>query len=99
MKPREQWVAFGTIVVKEITRFVRIWQQSIFQPAITTSLYFVIFKASATSYDKNLVQRNSAFFTGIKLGVSTYLWYTPIFLFRRIVLAISAIYLTEYPAF
>ncbi|MBR03178.1 MAG: ABC transporter permease, partial [Acidiferrobacteraceae bacterium] len=36
-------VAFYTIVVKEITRFLRIWQQTILPPAITTTLYFVIF--------------------------------------------------------
>ncbi len=32
-----------TIVIKEITRFLRIWQQTILPPAITTTLYFVIF--------------------------------------------------------
>ena len=36
-------VAFYTIVIKEITRFLRIWQQTILPPAITTTLYFVIF--------------------------------------------------------
>lgn len=37
------WVAFLTIVRKEITRFMRIWVQTILPPAITMSLYFVIF--------------------------------------------------------
>ena len=40
---REQQIAFFTIVVKEFTRFIRIWQQTILPPVITTFLYFVIF--------------------------------------------------------
>ncbi|EKF72779.1 inner membrane transport permease [Alcanivorax hongdengensis A-11-3] len=40
---REQWVAFATIVVKEIRRFTRIWPQTLLPPAITMTLYFVIF--------------------------------------------------------
>lgn len=36
-------VAFTTIVIKEINRFLRIWLQTILPPVITTSLYFVIF--------------------------------------------------------
>ena len=36
-------VAFQTILRKEIRRFVRIWQQTILPPAITMSLYLVIF--------------------------------------------------------
>jgi ABC-2 type transport system permease protein len=36
-------VAFQTILIKEITRFARIWQQTVLPPVITTSLYFVIF--------------------------------------------------------
>ncbi|KAF0806153.1 inner membrane transport permease [Alcanivorax xiamenensis] len=39
----EQWVAFLTLVTKEIRRFVRIWPQTLLPPAITMSLYFVIF--------------------------------------------------------
>ncbi len=39
----QQWVAFITIVRKEVTRFMRIWQQAVLPPVITTSLYFVIF--------------------------------------------------------
>lgn len=35
--------AFNTIIYKEITRFLRIWVQTILPPAITMSLYFVIF--------------------------------------------------------
>ena len=36
-------VAFRTILYKEITRFLRIWVQTILPPVITMSLYFVIF--------------------------------------------------------
>ncbi len=37
------WIAFKTIVVKEIRRFMRIWAQTLLPPAITMTLYFVIF--------------------------------------------------------
>ena len=37
------WVAFRTIVTKEILRFSRIWVQTVLPPAITMALYFVIF--------------------------------------------------------
>lgn len=40
---RVQWVAFQTIVTKEIRRFMRIWQQTLLPPAITMTLYFIIF--------------------------------------------------------
>lgn len=40
---RIQWVAFSTILVKEVRRFMRIWQQTLLPPAITMTLYFVIF--------------------------------------------------------
>jgi ABC-2 type transport system permease protein len=40
---RIQWVAFSTIVIKEIRRFMRIWQQTLLPPAITMTLYFIIF--------------------------------------------------------
>jgi len=40
---RVQWVAFSTIVTKEVRRFMRIWQQTLLPPAITMTLYFVIF--------------------------------------------------------
>ena len=43
MNWREKYIAFSTIVVKEITRFARIWMQTLLPPVITTSLYFVIF--------------------------------------------------------
>ncbi|MBT3277263.1 ABC transporter permease, partial [Candidatus Thioglobus sp.] len=37
------WIAYKTIVIKEILRFSRIWVQTIFPPIITTSLYLLIF--------------------------------------------------------
>ena len=37
------WIAYKTIVVKELLRFTRIWVQTIFPPVITTSLYLLIF--------------------------------------------------------
>lgn len=36
-------IAFNTIVIKEVNRFLRIWLQTIIPPAISMSLYFVIF--------------------------------------------------------
>ncbi|MBN7798850.1 ABC transporter permease [Parahaliea mediterranea] len=43
MSPREQFVAFMTILRKEIRRWMRIWTQTLLPSAITMSLYFVIF--------------------------------------------------------
>ncbi|WP_423185562.1 ABC transporter permease [Alishewanella sp. d11] len=40
---RRYLVAFKSILDKEITRFMRIWVQTLVPPAITMSLYFVIF--------------------------------------------------------
>ncbi len=37
------WIGYKTIVRKEITRILRIWGQTIVPPAITMSLYFIIF--------------------------------------------------------
>ncbi|CAC9640656.1 Uncharacterized efflux ABC transporter, permease protein YadH [uncultured Gammaproteobacteria bacterium] len=37
------WIAYKTIVIKEILRFSRIWVQTIFPPIITTLLYLLIF--------------------------------------------------------
>lgn len=39
----QQWVAFTTIISKEIKRFMRIWQQTLLPPAITMTLYFIVF--------------------------------------------------------
>jgi ABC-2 type transport system permease protein len=43
MDLRSQWHAFATLVVKEYNRIVRIWVQTILPPAITMTLYFIIF--------------------------------------------------------
>jgi len=40
---KEQWIAFSTILRKEIKRFARIWVQTLLPPVITMALYFVIF--------------------------------------------------------
>lgn len=40
---RDAWIALTTIWIKECTRFLRIWVQTLVPPAITMSLYFVIF--------------------------------------------------------
>lgn len=37
------WVAFQTIVIKEVRRFLRIWVQTLVPPVITIALYFIIF--------------------------------------------------------
>ncbi|AZZ93344.1 ABC transporter permease [Hahella sp. KA22] len=36
-------IAFNTILIKEVRRFTRIWSQTLLPPAITMTLYFVIF--------------------------------------------------------
>lgn len=43
MRAGEQYIAFKTLVIREVLRFARIWVQTILPPAITTVLYFVIF--------------------------------------------------------
>jgi ABC-2 type transport system permease protein len=40
---RTEWVGFQTIVIREFGRIVRIWGQTIVPPAVTATLYFVIF--------------------------------------------------------
>jgi len=43
MNAKQQFTAFKTIVIKEFLRFIRIWVQTVLPPAITTTLYFIIF--------------------------------------------------------
>jgi len=43
MTPRTQLIGLQTIVRKEYSRVMRIWVQTIIPPAITMTLYFVIF--------------------------------------------------------
>jgi ABC-2 type transport system permease protein len=41
--PGHRWVGFRTIAIREFSRIVRIWGQTIVPSAITATLYFVIF--------------------------------------------------------
>ena len=43
MDNQQKWVAFVTIVRREVRRFMRIWPQTLVPPVITIVLYFVIF--------------------------------------------------------
>jgi ABC-2 type transport system permease protein len=43
MRIRANFIAFKTILIKEMLRFLRIWIQTILPAAITMSLYFIIF--------------------------------------------------------
>jgi ABC-2 type transport system permease protein len=43
MNAYEQYIAFSSILRKEIRRFLRIWMQTLLPPVITTTLYFIIF--------------------------------------------------------
>jgi ABC-2 type transport system permease protein len=43
MNRHELLMAFLTILVKEVRRFLRIWPQTLVPPAITVALYYVIF--------------------------------------------------------
>ncbi|KAA8918960.1 MULTISPECIES: ABC transporter permease [Xanthomonas] len=40
---QRNWVALGTIVRREVKRILRIWGQTLVPPAITMTLYFLIF--------------------------------------------------------
>ncbi len=43
MTPQALWTAFTTIVIREVRRFTRIWPQTLLPPAVTMTLYFIIF--------------------------------------------------------
>lgn len=43
MLSNHKYIAFETIVIKEVRRFSRIWLQTLVPPVITIGLYFVIF--------------------------------------------------------
>lgn len=43
MNAQQTWIAFATLVRKEVKRFTRIWVQTLLPPVITMSLYFIIF--------------------------------------------------------
>jgi ABC-2 type transport system permease protein len=38
-----EWIGFKTIIIREFNRIVRIWGQTILPPAVTATLYFIIF--------------------------------------------------------
>lgn len=38
-----RWVGFRTIVIREFSRILRIWGQTVLPPAVTATLYFIIF--------------------------------------------------------
>jgi ABC-2 type transport system permease protein len=43
MRLAHQYIAFKTILIKEILRFMRIWLQTVVPAAVTMGLYFIIF--------------------------------------------------------
>jgi ABC-2 type transport system permease protein len=43
MKLQPHWISFLTIIIKEVNRFTRIWIQTIVPPAVSMTLYFIIF--------------------------------------------------------
>lgn len=43
MTGEQQWVAYMTIVRKEVVRFLRIWPQTLLPSVVTTTLYYVVF--------------------------------------------------------
>jgi ABC-2 type transport system permease protein len=43
MNTSYKFIAFQTILIKEVRRFLRIWVQTLVPPVITIALYFVIF--------------------------------------------------------
>lgn len=47
-------IALGTLLRKEIMRFMRIWTQTLLPPAITMSLYFLIFGKFIGSQIRNI---------------------------------------------
>lgn len=43
MNSQQLFVAFWTILVREVRRYTRIWAQTLLPPAITITLYYIIF--------------------------------------------------------
>jgi len=48
------WIAFITIIHKEISRFLRIWSQTLLPSVVTTTLYFLIFGTFIGSQVKDI---------------------------------------------
>ncbi len=42
-RSRTDWIGFRTIVLREFSRIIRIWGQTLVPPAVTATLYFIIF--------------------------------------------------------
>ena len=42
-RSRTDWIGFRTIVLREFSRIMRIWGQTLLPPAVTATLYFIIF--------------------------------------------------------
>jgi len=42
-RARTEWIGFKTIIIREFSRIVRIWGQTIVPPTVTATLYFIIF--------------------------------------------------------
>lgn len=42
-RARTEWVGFQTIIIREFNRIARIWGQTLVPPAVTATLYFIIF--------------------------------------------------------
>ena len=42
-RSRTDWIGFQTIVLREFNRILRIWGQTLLPPAVTATLYFIIF--------------------------------------------------------
>jgi ABC-2 type transport system permease protein len=42
-RARAEWIGFETIIIREFSRIVRIWGQTVVPPAVTATLYFIIF--------------------------------------------------------
>jgi len=45
MSISEMWIAFSSLSLREVRRFMRIWIQTLVPPVITAALYFLIFGA------------------------------------------------------
>jgi len=54
MNVYEQYIAYCTIIRKEVTRVFRIWPQTLFPPIVTQTLYFLIFGKFIGSQIKNI---------------------------------------------
>lgn len=54
MIAQKNWVAYTSLVRKEVVRFIRIWTQTLLPPVITQSLYFIIFGGFIGSQIRNI---------------------------------------------